>query len=105
MPVGQRVWCCNGYNWSASGFTNQYQVKKLVYYDVTEDMHSAIAREKQIKGWKYWRKLSLIEKNNPEWKDLSGGLGQVGQVVEGWEFSPQNLSGGRLGIKLSHEWT
>ena len=46
----------------------------LVYYEVHEDMLSAINREKQIKKWKRAWKLALIEKQNPNWRDLSDAL-------------------------------
>jgi len=52
------------------GFTKQYGVHTLVYYEVAEAIESAIAREKQLKAWKRKWKLDLIEKNNPTWKDL-----------------------------------
>ena len=53
------------------GFTKKYNVDKLVYYDTTTDVRSAIAREKQIKGWLRIKKIELIESMNPQWKDLS----------------------------------
>jgi len=53
------------------GFTRKYNLTKLVYYEMTEDVRSAITREKQIKGWLRSKKISLIESVNPEWKDLS----------------------------------
>jgi putative endonuclease len=53
------------------GFTSKYNIDKLVYFEVTPDVHSAIAREKQIKGWLRSRKIMLIESANPEWNDLS----------------------------------
>jgi putative endonuclease len=52
------------------GFTKKYHVHKLVYYEITEDINGAIIREKRIKKWKRAWKIELIEKNNPEWKDL-----------------------------------
>ena len=52
------------------GFTRQYGCKLLVYYEKFEDMISAIAREKQIKAGPRKQKLSLIERDNPEWVDL-----------------------------------
>ena len=55
----------------ASQFTAKYRIMRLVYVEETSDVHAAIAREKQIKGWTRTKKLSLIEANNPEWKDLS----------------------------------
>lgn len=53
------------------GFTSKYNVNKLVYFDHTTDVISAITREKEIKGWKRDRKNKLVESMNPEWKDLS----------------------------------
>ena len=53
------------------GFTEKYNVNSLVYYEQTNDIVSAITREKQIKKWKRKWKLELIEKENPQWKDLS----------------------------------
>ncbi len=52
------------------GFTKKYYVKKLVYYEITSDIKSAIQREKQIKRWKREWKIELIEKSNPDWRDL-----------------------------------
>jgi putative endonuclease len=46
-------------------------ITKLVYYEVTADVNSAIAREKQIKGWLRVKKINLIESNNPNWLDLA----------------------------------
>ena len=57
-----------------NGFTNKYNITKLVHFEITEDVNSAIAREKQIKGWLRKKKIALIEKCNPNWKDLSGDL-------------------------------
>jgi putative endonuclease len=55
----------------ADGFTKQYQVHTLVWYEVHETMESAITREKNIKAWKRLWKLELIEKLNPGWIDFS----------------------------------
>ena len=52
------------------GFTKQYRVHLLVYYELHDDMVSAITREKQIKKWNRAWKLGLIEQQNPDWKDL-----------------------------------
>ncbi len=52
------------------GFTKKYQVHKLVYFEETFDIESAIKREKQLKAWKRKWKLELIEKSNPNWDDL-----------------------------------
>ena len=52
------------------GFTKNYQVHDLVYFEVSESVESAIDREKQLKKWHRAWKVRLIEKENPEWKDL-----------------------------------
>ena len=52
------------------GFTKKYNLDKLVWYESTTDVMSAIRREKQIKKWKREWKIKLIEDFNPEWKDL-----------------------------------
>ena len=54
-----------------AGFTSKYNITKLVYYEETSDVYSALAREKQIKGWLRAKKVALIEAENLEWKDLS----------------------------------
>lgn len=51
------------------GFTKKYQVHRLVYFEQTDDITSAISREKQLKRWKRQWKLELVEKENPNWKD------------------------------------
>jgi putative endonuclease len=53
------------------GFTSKYNIHILVYYESTSNVHAALAREKQIKGWLRSKKINLIESMNPEWKDLS----------------------------------
>ena len=52
------------------GFSSSYNVSKLVYYEEFNTMEEAIAREKQIKGGSRQKKIDLINKRNPEWKDL-----------------------------------
>ena len=52
------------------GFTKKYNIKKLVYFEVAEEMLKAIEREKEIKGWLRKKKLELIKGSNPGWKDL-----------------------------------
>ena len=51
------------------GFTSIYRVTRLVYFEEFTDVHDAIAREKQIKGWVRARKIRLIEQHNPTWED------------------------------------
>ena len=55
----------------ADGFTKKYNVHKLVYYEYTDDVYAALAREKQLKGWTRAKKDALIRKENPGWLDLS----------------------------------
>jgi putative endonuclease len=52
------------------GFTNRYNVSKLVYYEAWHDAASAITREKQIKAGSREKKIDLIKRLNPEWRDL-----------------------------------
>ncbi len=56
------------------GFTTRYRVTKLVYFESTPDVLSAIAREKQIKGWRRSKKVDLIESVNSTWEDLGTDL-------------------------------
>ena len=58
-------------NGLADGFTKRYNVHKLVYFDCTSDVYSAISREKQMKGWTREKKERLITGANPTWRDLS----------------------------------
>ena len=55
------------------GFTKKYNIDQLVYYEETDDVQTAIEREKQIKGWLRRRKVALIKSMNPNWDDLSEG--------------------------------
>ena len=57
-------------NGLGSVFTKKYNIHKLVYYEVGDSIHSAIAREKQIKGGSRKKKVDLINSLNPKWKDL-----------------------------------
>ncbi|MEP0827974.1 MAG: GIY-YIG nuclease family protein [bacterium] len=52
------------------GFTKKYGLKRLVYFEIIEDAAAAIAREKQLKWWRRSWKIDLIEKFNPDWRDL-----------------------------------
>ncbi len=66
--MAKRVW--EHKNNMVEGFTKQYKVHELVWYELHESMESAIIREKRIKDWKRAWKLKLIESSNPEWFDL-----------------------------------
>jgi putative endonuclease len=52
------------------GFTSRYDVRRLVWFEIYDDPRTAIEREKEIKKWKRQWKNDLIEKENPDWKDL-----------------------------------
>lgn len=54
-----------------AGFTKIYRAKKLIYFEYFDYIEAAIAREKQLKGWKRCKKDALISGNNPEWRDLT----------------------------------
>jgi len=54
----------------ADGFSKKYRVKKLVYYECTHDITSALEREKQLKRWRCEKKTALVEMMNPSWNDL-----------------------------------
>ena len=54
----------------SDGFTKKYNVKLLVYYEIHSDINEAIKREKAMKKWLRKWKIELIEKTNPEWKDM-----------------------------------
>ena len=56
------------------GFTSKYNADKLIWYEEHEYVWDAIAREKEIKGWRREKKIGLIESQNPEWKDLYSTL-------------------------------
>lgn len=61
-------------NKSIDGFTKKYNIHKLVYLELFNNIDDAIRREKQIKGWTRKKKIDLIESLNPDWKDLSDGI-------------------------------
>lgn len=58
----------------ADSFTKKYNIYNLVYYEITSEIDAAIKREKQIKKWRRSWKLALIEKENPDWRDLYNEL-------------------------------
>jgi len=56
---------------AVKGFTAKYNVDRLVYFEVFESIEAAITREKQLKKWRRAWKVALIERGNPEWRDLA----------------------------------
>nr|WP_245817770.1 GIY-YIG nuclease family protein [Granulicella rosea] len=64
------------------GFSKQYHCNRLVYLEGYSEVQSAIAREKQIKGWTRAKKIALIEQQNPKWDDLSEAWGKPMKMHE-----------------------
>jgi len=58
---------------AGAGYTRRHSIARLIYFESTLNVHAAIAREKQIKGWIRAKKVALIEAQNPSWADLSAG--------------------------------
>jgi putative endonuclease len=59
---------------AAESFTKRYDIERLVYFEIFEDIDNAIRREKRLKKWTRAWKISLIEKDNPDWNDLYPGI-------------------------------
>ena len=70
----RRIW--EHQNAEIKGFTKNYKVNRLVYYENFDDPRDAISREKEIKGWRRSKKNALVERMNPKWADLSPMLFQ-----------------------------
>ncbi|HJW37995.1 MAG TPA: GIY-YIG nuclease family protein [Candidatus Udaeobacter sp.] len=68
-------------NGEVEGFTKTYKANRLVYYERFNDPRNAIAREKEIKGWRREKKNALVETMNPKWMDLSPTLSQHTRVI------------------------
>lgn len=62
---------CEHRNEMVDGFTRKYNLNKLVYFETTTDVRSALEKEKQLKNWHRSWKINLINEFNSEWKDLS----------------------------------
>jgi len=87
------------------GFTSKYKLRRLVYYEHSNDVVAAIAREKQLKNWRREKRIALIERMNPTWSDLSREMfGEVevadesvadepGKSLRGGPSTPQPRSG------------
>ena len=69
------------------GFTKKYHCNRLAHYESFDDVHRAIGREKELKGWTRSRKIALIEASNPRWTDLSEHWGSqmlfAGESIQG----------------------
>jgi putative endonuclease len=75
----RRVW--QHQHGEIEGFTKAYKVNRLIYYERFNDPRDAIAREKEIKGWRREKKNALVERTNPKWADLSPILFQHTRVI------------------------
>ncbi len=68
-------------------FAGKYGCNRLVYYESFDDVHKAIGREKQLKGWSRAKKIALIESKNPRWEDLAETWGApmafAGEAITG----------------------
>lgn len=70
--LAKRIW--EHKNKVVEGFTQKYRIDRLVYFEQTENVMSALEREKQLKKWGRQKKIDLINKLNPEWLDLYDNL-------------------------------
>jgi putative endonuclease len=68
-------------NSEIKGFTKTYKVDRLIYYERFNDPRDAIAREKEIKGWRREKKNALVERMNPKWADLTPMLFKHTRVI------------------------
>jgi len=78
------------------GFTKKYQCKYLIYYENFSQVKNAIMREKEIKGWKRFKKENLINSINPKWEDLSKEWIQIlrfaqDDITKTYEISSRNF--------------
>lgn len=79
-----------------AGFTARYSLNRLVFYEAYADPSEAIAREKQLKGWRREKKDKLIEKANPRWNDLASDW--FLQVPKSFDDNPRATA-----LRLAHE--
>jgi len=69
-------------NARGSQFAEDYRAFRLIYHEVFHDVRSAIRREKQLKGWRREKKLTLVAKMNPQFRDLAAGWGEPIELLE-----------------------
>jgi putative endonuclease len=75
------------------GHTSRYRITRLVHFESTGDIHAAIAREKQLKGWRREKKVRLIESVNPTWEDLAAAWFVAQAVIGNAQAGPSLCSG------------
>jgi putative endonuclease len=90
VGVTSSLWSrvCDHKNGTTPGFTSRYGVKVLVWYERHQSMESAIRREKQIKAWKRDWKIEMIERVNPDWRDLHDEIDVIATLVEERSWAP-----------------
>jgi putative endonuclease len=69
----------------AHAFTARYRVRRLVYYEVADNPLAAIAREKQIKSWTRAKRVALVERANPGWRDLAARWPEIEPLERRWQ--------------------
>ena len=69
-------------------FTRKYRVHRLVYFESFQNVENAIARETEIKKWRREKKVELIRRENPTWKDLAAGWGEAAEMRVGKQVPP-----------------
>ena len=75
-----------------AGFTQRYNLNRLVWFEHFRDVNNAIAREKRLKGWLRSKKIALIERKNPRWFDLSAELEPEPVIDNGWPAIEEMLT-------------
>ena len=83
------------------GFTQRYNLNRLVWFEHFRDVNNAIAREKEIKGWLRMKKIALIEKQNPRWVDLSAEWKQEPKIDVDWPSVEEMVRDGKPGLARS----
>ena len=86
VPLYKRVW--EHKNNRGGYFTSKYKCYRLVYFETFTNVKTAIAREKEIKGWRREKKNKLVESMNPEWKDLAADWYPDGLLLDGKPVGP-----------------
>jgi putative endonuclease len=81
-----------------AGFTGKYRIHRLVHFERFQYVRSAIAREKEIRGWRRSKKVELIEADNPTWADLSE---EWASVATGKEQIPHPKTGFGMALKVA----
>ena len=84
IGVTSSLWLrvCDHKNGRFDGFTAQYDVKHLVWYEHHHSMEAAIRREKQVKKWNRAWKIRLVEEMNPDWRDLHESIDTIATLVD-----------------------